>query len=361
MARLTEEARNTLREGERKLEEKFMAEFSAQDSLVNLYKSHIEEQTIKVKNLNKVITDLQKQENIIKDQNRNIMDQVENMNKHVSEVTTNILNGGKDSSSKSQLTANINYLRQEKDILTEELKVSQAKTSRIMIQLDSYKQENNDIKKELEEKKKKELDGDDVVNNLKKELEEAITATASKDEEQKTLKERLAAKEAEMKKLRENAAQLKKIGTSFRTRFQEEETKNKALTVEKKKLVEKFRNRIANLEAETEELKKEKEEEAQKNAGLKDEMEILAKKNAAKDSRARLVLGNAKERIRLKDENNKLRLQIESFSPGFSVSPSLKRARESTTVETEMVFGFSEEEGSDRPPGQLKKPKSKGE
>ena len=77
----------------------------------------MEEQNKEVENLNKVITDLHKQENLIRDQNRNMMNQLEYMNK--------------DSSSKSQLTANIKYLRQEKDILTMKLKVSQAETARI--------------------------------------------------------------------------------------------------------------------------------------------------------------------------------------------------------------------------------------
>ena len=217
----------------------------------------------------------------------------------------------------------------------------------------NLQKESLNLKKKLEDlskshtvemaKMKKEIDvnkagGDDVVNNLKKELEEAKTATASKDEEQKTLRESLATKEAEMKKLRENAAQLKKIGTSFRTRFQAEETKNKTLTAEKEKLdeeiaklksseapsegssvggneeldeahklLEQSHERIANLEAETEELKKEKEE--------------LAKKNAEKEARAKLVLGNAKERItRVENENKELKVQLDTLSSSGSGS-----------------------------------------
>ena len=121
MARLTEEARNSLRENERKLK----LELSAQTKLAKNYKSQIDEKSTKVKKLNKVVNDLQnllkestmKQENIIKDQNRNMLEELQNMGKRMSEAT-NFLNESPvklDSSSKSQLAAIIKYLREEKE------------------------------------------------------------------------------------------------------------------------------------------------------------------------------------------------------------------------------------------------------
>ena len=93
-------------------------------------------------------------------------------------------------------------------------------------------------------------------------------------------------------------------------------------------------------------------------------------KNDEKDARAKLVLGKAKERItRLENENKKLKAQLETFSPSISgisgsgvsdetprhsVSPTLKRARDSTS-------GSNEEEDCYGPSGQQKKPKSEGQ
>ena len=89
VARLTEEARTTLRESEEKLEKKFLAELETQTSLTNLYKSRFDEHSVehkaKVENHGKIITGL---ENMLKDQNRIMIDQLQNMSKRVSEVTT---------------------------------------------------------------------------------------------------------------------------------------------------------------------------------------------------------------------------------------------------------------------------------
>ena len=59
IARLTEQARNTLREGEKKLEEKFRAELSAKTRLANIYKSQSEEHNARVDRLGRVVTNLQ--------------------------------------------------------------------------------------------------------------------------------------------------------------------------------------------------------------------------------------------------------------------------------------------------------------
>ena len=95
MARLSEESRNTLREGERKMEEKLRAELSAQTRLANLYKCQSDEKTSKVDELSKVITHLRnmleesakKQENLIRNQNRAMIDQLQNMGQQMSDIT----------------------------------------------------------------------------------------------------------------------------------------------------------------------------------------------------------------------------------------------------------------------------------
>ena len=174
------------RESERKLEEKFRAELSAQTRLANLYKSHSEEHNAKVEDLGKVVTNLQ---NMLKESNmkqqessRKQEEQLQNLSKQVSDISIAGLNisGEEASDSKSQLMAIIKHLRQEKDILTGRLEVEEADNSRLESRHDY----------------------------LKKELEEAKGETALKDEEQKALKESLAAKDAEIKKLSEDIARL---------------------------------------------------------------------------------------------------------------------------------------------------------
>ena len=359
MSRLTEEARNT-----RKTEEKFHAELSAQTTLANLYKSQFDEQTSKVGNLNKVIKELQsmlkssarKQEDLIRDQNRNMIDQLYNMGKRVSEVTNNILNVtvNDDSSSKSRqtLTSNIKYLKGEKDVLSGKLKLSQAETARLKSQLDNFRHENIGIKKILHEKTKAATDSQEKLKKLKKELD-------SSKVEQKALEQSLVAKNAEIKRIREDTAKLKKIGTSYRSKFQEEETKTKELTAEKEKLDKDSSIRIADLEVETKELKNAKE------------------KLVKKEARSKVALSNAKDMItRVENEKNKLRVKMETFSPIISDScagdetprPSrptsqttLKRARDSSPAETEMVSGSTGGEAADRARGEQKKQKSEGQ
>ena len=67
VARLTEESRNTFREGERKLEEKFRAELSAKTNLANLYKCLSDEHNAKSENLSKFLPQLQ---NMLKEKNK---------------------------------------------------------------------------------------------------------------------------------------------------------------------------------------------------------------------------------------------------------------------------------------------------
>ena len=357
------------------MEEKFQAELSAQTSLANLYKSQFDEQTSKVGNLNKVIKELQsmlrasarKQEDLIRDQNRNMINELENMGRKVSEVTTKILNVSvsDDSSSRSRLTSNIRYLRQEKDALTAKLKVSQTETARLKVQLDRSRDENNVIKKKLEDKTKAASDSlktitKNVLLDIKKEnlnLSNSVEMAKLKKEidsnkaEQKALKESLVTKDAEIKKLKENSAQLKKVGTTYRAKFQAEETKTKELTAEKEKLNKDSTSRIADLEVETEELKKEKEK--------------LLKKHAEKEARAKVALINAKDRItRVENEKKKLKTScagdetVRPSRPTIQPTLRLKRARDSTPPKTDMVSGSNDGEDEERPSGQQKKTKS---
>ena len=377
MTRLSEEARTT-----RKMEEKFLAELSAQTSLADLYKSQFDEQTHKVGNLNKVIKELQsmlresarKQEDLIRDQNRNMIHQLENMGKRVSEVTSNILyvSVNEDSSSKSRLTSNIRY-QQDKDILSGKLKVSQAETARIKSQLDNIKHENNYIRKKNEEKTKTAIDSQERLRKvttdnvlLKKKLDDqskshSVEMAKLKKEinvnkaEQKALEESRIAKDAEIKKLGENLAKLKKVGTTYRSKFQEEEAKTKELTAKKEKLNEDFSNRIAYLEVETKEVKKEKDK--------------LVRKYAEKEARVKVVLSNAKEKVTtVENENKKLKAQMEAFSPIISgsglrptIQPTLKRTRDSTPADAEMISRNNDEKEGNRASGQPKKQKSEGQ
>merc|ERR1719422_1787756 len=215
----------------------------------------------------------------------------------------------------------------------------------------NLQREINNLKKKMEEqgkshnvelaKLKKEIDvskadGGEAANNLRKELEEAKTAIATKDDEQKALQENIAANEAELKKLKDTVSQLRKIGSKFRSQYQDEEKKSKGLLEEKEKLtdeiaklkaevpseastnsgeeldeapklIEQAHNRLAVLETENEELKKDKED--------------LTKKYAEKQARAKVVLSNAKERItRVENENKELKIQLENLSGNGSGS-----------------------------------------
>ena len=97
----------------RNLEEKFSIEVSEQASLSNLYNARVE-------NLSKIITDLQnmlrvsvkKQEDLIKDQNSVMIDQIEKMSKRVSEINNAGLED--DKANNSQLKAIINFLKKLK-------------------------------------------------------------------------------------------------------------------------------------------------------------------------------------------------------------------------------------------------------
>ena len=129
------------------MEEKFRAELSAQTRLANLYKSQSDEKTSKVDELSKVITDLRnmleegakKQENLIRNQNRSMIGQLEKMGQQVSDVTAAVnvnVSVGEEPVTNSQLRAIIKYLRQEKDIMAGRLEVTQAETARLQSQLD---------------------------------------------------------------------------------------------------------------------------------------------------------------------------------------------------------------------------------
>ena len=97
----------------RNLEEKLSVEVSEQRRLANLYNA-------KVENLSKILTDLQntlkvnvkKQEDLIKDQNCAMIDQIEKMSKRVSEINNAGLED--DKANNSQLKTIINYLKKLK-------------------------------------------------------------------------------------------------------------------------------------------------------------------------------------------------------------------------------------------------------
>ena len=97
----------------RNLEEKLSVDVSEQTRLANLYAA-------KVENLSKILTDLQntlkvnvkKQEDLIKDQNCAMIDQIEKMSKRVSEINNAGLEDNK--ANNSQLKTIINYLKKLK-------------------------------------------------------------------------------------------------------------------------------------------------------------------------------------------------------------------------------------------------------
>ena len=173
VARLTEEANNTARsynvrleesreckenlakrlrdsrESERKLEEKFLLEVSAKTRLANLYKSRSEEHSNNAKgveDLNIAVIKLvellkeinQNQEDIVKEHNWTLIDRLEDLSNLVSEITDSRLKDIVEDSSvrKSQLLAIIKHLRGEKDLLAGRLDVSLAETESLLSQLD---------------------------------------------------------------------------------------------------------------------------------------------------------------------------------------------------------------------------------
>ena len=224
MARLSEESRNTLREGERKMEEKFRAELSAQTRLANLYKCQSDEKTSKVDELSKVITHLRnmleesakKQENLIRNQNRAMIDQLENMGQQVSDITAAInVSVGEEPATNSQLRANIKYLRQEKDTIGGRLEVSQAETARLQSQLDHQQSLVTESQTNLE------LERSNIVKKLKS---------------LKGLKENLLTKEKLITMLREDSDQHRKNGESYRFMLLEEKRKTRELMAENQKL-----------------------------------------------------------------------------------------------------------------------------
>ena len=225
VACLTEEARNTIRDGERKLAEKFRAELSAQTNLANLYKCQSDEKTSKVDELSKVITDLQnmleasakKQEDIIKDKNRAMIDQLQYLGKKVSDITTALtmnVSQGEEPTSNSQLMAIIKYLRQEKDKMAGRLEVKQTKTDRLQIQLVHHQKLVTECQTALELER---------FNHMKR---------------VQALKESLDENDKSIKMLKEDSDQHRKIGESYRLMFLEEKKKTKELTAENQTLKE---------------------------------------------------------------------------------------------------------------------------
>ena len=209
VARLTEKARNNLRDGERKLEEKFRAELSAKTKLANLYKSHSEEQNAKVEDLGKVVTNLQ---NMLKESNRKQQEssrkqeeQLQNLSKQVSDISIAGVNisGEEAKASKSQLMAIIKYLRQEKDIMAGRLEVSQAESARLQSQLQD------------EEKKTEELTAE--KENLKAEISRLNNnrpALSVSCEEKQNYDERIFKVQKTMKELKKELEELARLNST---------------------------------------------------------------------------------------------------------------------------------------------------
>ena len=308
---------------------------SAKTKLANLYKSLARLQEVEI-NLTKSLSQLEAEKKQLELKNNGHSKEVEAIKCQLASTLQEKTKAATESQEKIKEVA---VVKRENALLKNSQTNLQKESLNLKKKLEdlskSHTVEMAKLKKESEASK---ADGGDIVNNLKKELEEAKGAAATKEEEQKALKESLATKEAEVKKLKDNSAQLKKIGSSFRSKFQGEEVKNKELMAEKEKLseeiaklksgeapsegssiggneeldeahklLEQSHNRIGELESETEDLKKEKEE--------------LAKKNAEKEARAKLVLSNAKDRItRVETENKDLKEQMETLSSSGSGS-----------------------------------------
>ena len=209
VARLTEESRNTLRDGERKLEGKFRAELSAQTRLTNLYKSQSEEHNARVGNLSKVVTNLQ---NMLKENNRKQQEssrrqeeQLENLSKQVCDISTAGINVSRedDRASNSQLRANVKYLRQEKDIMACRLEVEEAAKARLQSQL---REEEKKIEELRAEKENLEAEITRLNNNR--------PAQSVSCEEEQNYDERIFKVQKTMKELKKELKELVRLNSS---------------------------------------------------------------------------------------------------------------------------------------------------
>merc|ERR1711874_563067 len=104
--------------------------------------SHSEEHNAKVKDLGKVVTNLQ---NLLKESNRKQEELLDNLGKQVSDISTAGLDVSRedDRASNSQLRATIKYLRQEKDIMACRLQVAEIEKDCLESQLNNNDDEDS--------------------------------------------------------------------------------------------------------------------------------------------------------------------------------------------------------------------------
>ena len=127
----------------KQLADTFDAELTAQARLADRYRSHSEERKEEVEGLSKVFTDMQnmleesaqKQVEIIKEHNLTVMNQLENISKDITTAVNVDVSVLEKPVSTSTLMA-FNHLRQEKEIISGRLDVSQAEKARLQTQLD---------------------------------------------------------------------------------------------------------------------------------------------------------------------------------------------------------------------------------
>merc|ERR1712142_921445 len=172
-----------------------------------------------------------------------------------------------------------------------------------------HKQELLKAKKEVEDSKT----GNDDIMKVRKDLEEATKNSQNKETEVEQLKKDLVERDAENNKNKQTILQLKKVGRSFREKYEAAEKNLVEMTEGKKKAEEELnkikseggvpeasgatsekleeaegllalsQERLTELEAQNDELKREKEE--------------LAKNSEEKETRAKNVLKNARAKI----------------------------------------------------------------
>ena len=186
------------------------------------------------------------------------------------ENTENELMTGKLEEVMKQSDINRNSLNSEKLTLESEIeqwkernKQSSEENKALTQQLEELvKIHNTEIarmNKEVEDIKASSGPNPDQIISLKEEFEDVKNSLQTEIDQ---LRKTLAIKQAEEEKLRNNNSQLKKIGQSFRSKFQAEEKRAKELEEENQKLKDQLNSLIAQEGASGSEAETESEEES---------------------------------------------------------------------------------------------------
>jgi len=227
----------------------------------------------------------------------------------------------------SNLSKEINTLKKKLEDLD---KAKGDLNTNLATAVNKHKLELAKVKKEADESKT----SSDDSNKTKKDLEEAQKTIQVKETEAENLKKTLAEKESEIGKQKATTVQLKKIGRNFREKNDAAEKSLVELTEEKKKVEEELAKVKADgvpegSESNSDELEEAQKllEESQKRLSeletqieeVKKENEVLVKSNRDQQVRAKDVLKNARTKIqKTEEEKTQLKQELEELTAGSS-------------------------------------------